>query len=182
VRAFVVGAVGLTATASFLLALAVRALFRRNRVDPRVRTNAPLGWLWSYRQAARLHRRLCRLSASARLSLTAGAASRPPWPALTDLGHELSRRACEIDGQLVVANRAPAAMRLRLLRDLAADVGEAEAVTERLVRTTRAWRSSDLAAPSLAELRRRLDALDEALGEIVRLETAAGLSPSVPPA
>ena len=49
---------------------AVHRLRRRNRVSPRRRTAAPLNWLWSFRPAARLHRRLRTAVLTARKALT----------------------------------------------------------------------------------------------------------------
>lgn len=165
-----VGLAGVAAAGSTGLLLVVRAVLRRNRVSPRERTRAPISWLWSLRQAPRLHRSLRKSAASARLALVAHGRSTASFPALVELGEELGRRACEIDDQLVVAHRAPAAARRRMLETLARETFETEHLTERLACAARAWAQQGRAAPTVVELHHRLDALEQAMSEIRTLE------------
>src|SRR5215212_3012644 len=109
-------------------ALVVRWVQRHNRVDPRVRTAAPVAWLYSMRPAARLHRRLRKSVACARAALDAGLERGAPWSTLVELSGEVADRAVAIDRELVVVHRAPTASRRRLLRELTAEVNEVEAL------------------------------------------------------
>lgn len=129
----------------------VHSLRVRNRVSPRVRTRAPLSWLWSWRAAPRLHRRLRRSVLATRSGL-------PAW--LADLAAEVESRAVALDAELVAADRAPMPARARLIAGLRDEVAEVEALDQRLVSMARA-RRGDLAA-----VRERLDALDAALREL----------------
>ena len=140
-------------------AAAVHMLRVRNRVVPEVRSPAPLGWLWSPRAAARLHRRLRGSVLSARMALDGSFA---------DLAREVEERAVALDRQLVAADRARLPARTRLVADLRDEVAQVEALDQRLVSMARTSRSrSDLSA-----VRERLDALDAALRELDAPPTA----------
>jgi hypothetical protein len=152
----------LTVIAPAVLAgVVVHRLGRRNRVCPRVPSLAPFGWLWSMRSAARLHRRLCRSAATARLC----AARRPQWSGLGDVAGELEARAVAVDEHLVWSVRAPGTARRRMLAEVAAEVREVESLTERVLRMV----GTPLPVPAAdhrAELHDRVDALELALREI----------------
>jgi hypothetical protein len=137
------------------VAAAVHMLRVRNRVVPDVKSAAPVGWLWSPRAAARLHRRLRGSVLSARLSLEAGSA-------FAGLAHEVEQRAVLLDRELVAADRARLPARARLVGDLRDEVGQVEALNQRLVAMARTRR----ATTDLTAVRERLDALDAALREL----------------
>ncbi|HEX2849873.1 MAG TPA: hypothetical protein VHN98_04935, partial [Acidimicrobiales bacterium] len=115
VVAFIVLACAATSVLS--IALVFRRLNHANRVSPSVPTPAPLSWLWSFRTAARMHRRLRAGIATARAAVAVQGAV---GLGLDDVVAELEARACQLDAQLVVADRAPQRPRLRMLRELAA--------------------------------------------------------------
>jgi hypothetical protein len=146
---------------SVAAALALRSLARRNRITPRVPTLAPLNWLWSWGGPARLHRRLCRNAATARMC----AIRRPHWTAVADVTAELEARAVALDEQLVFATHATRNLRRRLLAEAAAEVREVEMLTQRVLRMTSAPLPVPQGPPPLA-LRDRVDALEHALREL----------------
>jgi hypothetical protein len=131
----------------------VHSLRVRNRIAPSVRTPAPVAWLWSPRAAARLHRRLRRSVQATRLLLHG---------AFDDVAGDVEHRAVALDRQLVAADRAPLPARTRLVADLRDEVGEIEALNQRLVAMARTSRSRG----DLTAVRERLDALDAALREL----------------
>jgi hypothetical protein len=142
------------------VAAALHMLRVRNRVVPDVRSSAPLGWLWSPRAAARMHRRLRGSVLGARMAL-------PPGSVLADVAREIEQRAASLDRELVAADRARAPARSRLVADLRDEVAEVEALNQRLVTMSRS-RRHDLGA-----VRERLDALDAALRELELPEAGA---------
>lgn len=149
------------------VALVVRSLRRRNRVSPRLATTAPLDWLWSPRPGARLHRRLARTVAAARGCVAGGSAG---GLHLADLVAELEAHACAVDAQLVVVDRAPQPARGRLLRELQSEAAELESLAERVIRMNRAWSGAVPSARGLTAVRNRVDALEEALGDLERID------------
>jgi hypothetical protein len=165
----VVAVGGLTALAVMVGAVAfvVHRLRVRNRVVLSVRTPAPLRWLASPRRAARLHRRLRAAVAGAHL---AQLHRETVSLGIDDVIAELSLRAVELDRQLVVCDGAPSASRRRMLRELAAEVGEVEALTERTIRLARAWSGDRPSERGLGPVRDRLDALEAAVRELDGIE------------
>jgi hypothetical protein len=153
-----------------MAALAWRRLQVRNRVSPRISSRAPLDWMWSWSLAARLHRHLARTVAAARSCIQGSRAQL----GLEDLVAGLERHACAIDDQLVVVARLPASARRRLLRELAAEVREVDALAERVIRSGRAWAGVEPSTRALAPVAERLDALDEAMRDLSRLDRASG--------
>jgi hypothetical protein len=149
---------------------AIHRLRRRNRVSPRRRTSAPLNWLWSFRPAARLHRRLRTAVLTAQRALDSGGDGCGPWPALVELAADIEQQACAIDTRLVVAGQAPVALRRKLVIDLTVQVVEVEHLTGRLVglaqRTGAEHGQQPDGATGTQRIRERLDALDEALAEL----------------
>lgn len=167
-----------------------------HRVDPAVRTGAPITWLVDPRAPARLHRRLarvgttaCTVAADQRGGSDAGA-RRPrrrfrrvePGP-LHTTADELREQAVALDRQLVrLAMLAPSARRT-LLADLGRAVDEVERATARLavisaeVRAPRALAGDD---PALVDLARRVDWLAQAHAELTALDHDAGLTAPAP--
>jgi hypothetical protein len=146
-----------------MVAFVVHRLRVRNRVVRSVRSPAPLRWLVSPRWAARLHRRLqatvdvAHLAQRHRETLGLG---------LDDVVAELASRAVELDRQLVIADHAPRGVRVRLLRELSAEVRELEAIAERTVRMARAFAGDRPSERGLGPVRERLDALEAAIREL----------------
>lgn len=180
------------ASAAFLLLR--HRVNRRHRVDPAVRTGAPITWLVDPRAPARLHRRLARVGTT----VCTVAADHPggagggrprrrfrrvePSP-LRSTADELRLQAVALDRQLVrLAMLAPAARRT-LLADLGRAVDEVEQASARLavisaeVRSPRALATDD---PAVVDLARRVDWLAQAHAELVALDHDAGLVAPAP--
>jgi hypothetical protein len=156
-------------------------LRRMNRVSPAMRSPAPIHWLWSPRQPARLHRRLRTATTEIHL---APSRRRKEMPSLSvdDLRRELEYQAVELDQHLVAAARHPKVQRRSLLRQLQGQVSEVERLSIRLSRMTRAYGSPssgwDLATEPpevLAHISQQLDLLDQAQEELTEIERAVGL-------
>ena len=144
----------------------VRRLRRRNRISPAVPCDAPARWLCTPSRPAMLHRRLRR-------SVYAVRQVRGP---AAELAADLEAHAVAVDRHLVLAARAPVAPRQRLLREVAGQVRDIEALTERVLAAAAA--PLQPGPERLALLAERLDALEEAQAEIAALEEAAGLPPA----
>jgi hypothetical protein len=155
-----------------MLALTWRTLERRNRVSPSRRSPAPLAWLWSLSYPARLHRHLARTVTAVRGCITGSRAQL----GLEDLVADLERHACAVDEQLVVVSRLPRSPGRRLLRELAAEVREVDALAERIIRTGRAWAGVEPSARALTPVAERLDALDAAMRDLARLDRTSGVT------
>jgi len=151
----------------------IRASMRRHmRVRPSTKSPAPTGWALSTSEPARLHRRLRRIAASARVAGTN-----------TDLttatvAAEVEDEAVRLERCLVVLSGVWRTER-EARKDLAAQITELEHLTARLV-TTAAATSRQAALPagsvdSLTQIRERLDALDEARTELSIVEKQSGL-------
>ncbi|MBX3287266.1 MAG: hypothetical protein KF703_18095 [Actinobacteria bacterium] len=182
------------ASAAFLLAR--HRLNRRHRVDPTVRTGAPLTWLVDPRTPARLHRRLARVGTTActvaadhrpgGARSTAGGGRRPlrrfrrvePTP-LVATADELTAQAVALDRQLVRLSMLAPAARRTLLVDLGRAVDEVEQAAARLavisaeVGSPRALATDD---PAVVDLARRVDWLAQAHAELMALDHDAGLA------
>jgi HAMP domain-containing protein len=162
------------ATAVGGAALAWRRLERGNRVSPSVRSHAPLHWRWSYHYGARLHRHLQRTVAAVRSCLQLGDH--------LDLGHvvgEIERHARAVDDQICIAARMPQPTRRRLMRELRAEIGEVDAMAERVIRLRRAWAGAEPSARTLAPVAERVEALESALRDLARLDRLSGLDGGV---
>ncbi|HEX3426853.1 MAG TPA: hypothetical protein VHT30_12025 [Acidimicrobiales bacterium] len=155
-----------TGIAASCVALAVRAVFRANRVSRRHKSAAPITWLVSLGGPARLHRRLRRAVATAELAANAVAPAALP---LRDVAAELTSRAIAADQWLVTARALhPEAQRFRMT-ELAHEVREIEVSAARLHGLAFEWRRSiDNAVASLPapDLHQRLDAVEAALREL----------------
>jgi hypothetical protein len=158
---------------TFAVFLIGRTVWRTNRVAPDRPTNAPISWLFSPREPARLHRRLRRA-----VQLTQGAVaplrsnpkrrqkSQPAESPLVEVADDLIAQACQLDDRL--AHLAPP-----WRREMTAAVADVEAAAIRLCRVAASWqmeirRAAELPGPSLGplELRARLDAVEAALAEL----------------
>ena len=152
----------------------VVSLRRRNRINPRIRTHAPLAWLWQTSGCARAHRRLRRALRGAHGAVAQGAVSGIPVDGLVDCVGELERLALSVDDQLVVAARFATSIRRSMLRGLRPEVTEIEMLAARIAATvvSRSHLSEERLADSVARITERLDALDAAHAELARLEAA----------
>jgi hypothetical protein len=142
------------------------------RVRPTTRSPAPTGWVLSTSEPARLHRRLRRVAASARVTAANGS------PTTTSLAVQIEDEAVRLESCLVALSRIWRTER-KARRDLTAQITELEHLTVR-VATTSATTSRPIAlssgsVDSLSEIRDRLDALDEARRELSTVERQAGL-------
>ena len=163
----VIVGVGMMVMIAGVVLYAIRRLHLHSRVVPSVRSSAPLHWLVSPRRAARLHR---RLRAAVQASHLAQRHRETIGLGLDDVVIELSNRAVDLDRQLVVCNRAPAAARSRMLRELTAEVRELESIAERTVRLGRAWAGDRPSERGLGLVRERLDSLEAAVRELDGIE------------
>jgi hypothetical protein len=181
---FVVWMIVFTATVTVLgCSMAVRSVRRANRVHPDRRSAAPLRWLYSLREPARLHRRLRRAVSLAR---SAVAAQQPPahrrrkadeGGALSGMADELAQRAAAIDDQLVWAASIHRRWRRQTMLSLAREVADVETGAWRLARLAQVWRAQ-LHQAALVEssppldLGSRLDAFEAAMAELSRVSPA----------
>jgi hypothetical protein len=155
----------------------------RNRISPRVRTAAPLSWLWAMRGPALAHRRLRRAIRGARGALAQGAKAGLPVDGLADCVEELERQAVVVDDHLVVASRFSTSIRRSMLRGLRPQVTEIELLAARLAATvvSRSTVSEERIADALTRIRERLDALDAAHAELAGLEARLRGEPAYDP-
>jgi hypothetical protein len=180
IAGIIVGGTG--AAAATGCALTVRRLRRANRVVPDTPTPAPMTWLWSWQEPARLHRRLRRAvdaAVSAVLTVNPDAArsrrrrheSDSP---LATLAHEVADQAALIDRQLASVSNVPRQWRGREMSVLSEKVRELEASAYRMGQLAMEWRAqlrqSAVSEPAPAlELRAKLDALEAAMTEVNQL-------------
>jgi hypothetical protein len=163
------------------LVAAFVSLGRRNRINPRVQTAAPLTWLWRPGSAARAHRRLRRALRAARHTIAHGARSGAGVDGLAECTDDLERHAVALDEQLVLASRFGPIIRRTMMGHLRADVSEVELLAARIATTVvaRSALSEERVADVVTRVTERLDALDAAHREISSLETRFRL-PSSP--
>jgi hypothetical protein len=163
--------------------VAVRSVRRANRVVPDRRSAAPTRWLYSWREPARLHRRLRRAVNMARSAMTPLHPQPRRWRraqqggALAQMGDELAHRAAAIDDQLVWADSLHPGWRRQTLAALARDVADVESDAWRLARLAHAWRTqlhqaALVEAASPLDLGSRLDAFEAAMAELSRVGSA----------
>ena len=158
-------------------------LQRRNRVSPAVKSPAPLHWLVSPSQTARMHRRLQGAVTQIHLAPAHRRRSAPTTGASVDeFRRELEYQAVELDYHLVIAARHPRRQRRPLMTSLDAQVTQVEQLSARLSRLARptgvapsGWDIADQPPEVLSRLSRQLDMLDEASDELAEIERAAGL-------
>jgi len=161
---------GVVLWASCVLAVVwVRSRLRRTlRIDPAVRSAVPTSWILAPTRAARLHRRLRAIAASARLASTCDRS-------LSTLAHELVGEALALEPRiLAVAGTGRTGVAVR--RHLAAELSELETAARRLASlSTDLPTSPDGGAAS--RLQERLGALDAARRELADIDLRAGLLP-----
>lgn len=170
-------------------------LQRRNRVDPHTETLAPLLWLWSPTQPARMHRRLQRAAvplrvidaqdgtAPPRRRTRRSTTPEPPMGSAAGLRRSVMAQAVELDRQVAITARQPRPVRRQALRALGAQVTTLEATTARLVRLhvqASAPPASPRPAPAsppevLGSVNDHLDLLEQAHAEMLEIEQANGL-------
>jgi len=142
------------------------------RVRPKTKSPAPTGWVLSTSEPARLHRRLCRVAASARTSGSTGETT------TASLAVQVEEEAVRLETCLVALSRVWRTDR-DARRQMTAQITELERLAVRLATNAAAVsRPAALTAgstDSLAELRERLDALDDARRELSTVERQAGL-------
>lgn len=164
-----------------VVALGLWALGRHNRVVTSQPTAAPLSWLWSPTQPARLHRRL---------RTAAGWVDVDAAPARDHLRSNLLDQAVALDLQVVRAAKAPRHHRRPLVREAAAQVTEVERLAARIhglaSPTAGAVGTRPGPDPTVAEhlrrLREHVELLEEATVELSDIERHAGLgdAPDLP--
>ncbi|MEA3019591.1 MAG: hypothetical protein QOI47_1115 [Actinomycetota bacterium] len=149
-------------------------LRRRNRVHPQWPTMAPLSWLVHPGTPARLHRRLRHAVATAQYRSPGKGRHRVPGSSVDELIAELLHEAAGVDEQLVLADRAPRAIRKRILGVTIPQVAKLEAIAARLaILVSASARPGGVpAANALLALEDRLDAIEVSRQEIADLEAA----------
>lgn len=154
--------VGAAASVGVAAALTLRALARQNRLAPRIRTGAPLSWLWSRRAAARMHRRLRAVVRNAH-DCCPRATRRQPRSTVHELVDELVELAVAADRRLVASTSMPRLRRAVALAEIAGETREIERLSARV------RHYAGIGAPAtvtLSSLQERLDALEAARREI----------------
>lgn len=178
-----------TSVACLAALIARNRLHRHHRVDPAVRTEAPMTWLVDPRAAARLHRRLAKVGTAATAVAEdhrpTGRRRRTAVPSpLAITAGELRAQAVLLDLQVArVSVLAPGARR-QPLADLDRAINEIETAGARLVALNaqvRAPRRLDLDDPGLAAVTQHIDRLAEAYQELLGLDAQAQLVPVTPP-
>lgn len=149
-------------------------LRRRNRLHPKVATMAPLIWLAHPGAPARMHRRLRAAIATASFRLPGQGRRKVPASSVDDLVESLLHEAAAVDEQLVLAARAPRAVRIRIMAVTAPQVTKIETIAGRLavIVSSSARRGGLPAANAIQALEDRLDALEVSRQEIIDLEAA----------
>jgi hypothetical protein len=174
------------ATWVVLLTLTVLALRwklqKRNRVSPAVKSPAPIHWLVSPGQTARLHRRLQGAVTDIHLAPTRRTRRAAAASSVDEMRRELEYQAVELDYHLVIAARHTRAQRRPLVASLDAQVTQVEMLSARLSRLSRpagqfssGWDAVDQPPEVLARLSQQLDHLDAANDELTQIERASGL-------
>jgi hypothetical protein len=178
--------VGRLLLVAFLIALAGLALFssagiallwrlrRKNRLHPKWPTLAPTIWLWHPAKPARLHRRLRAACATAHFRLPGRGRHKVPHSSVDELIGELMHEAIAVDEQVVLAGRAPRAIRRQLLNVTEPQVAKLEAIAGRLavLVSASARPGGAPAANAILALEDRLDAIEVSRQEIADLEAA----------
>ena len=174
-----------TSVACMAVLIARNRMHRHHRVDPAVRTEAPMTWLVDPRAAARLHRRLAKVGTAATTVVEdhrpTGRRRRKAEPSpLAITAGELREQAVLLDLQVArVSVLAPAARR-QPLADLGRAINEVETASARLVALSaqvRAPRRLNLDDPGLTAVTQQIDRLAEAHQELLGLDAQAQLVP-----
>ena len=148
-------------------------LRKQLRVRPSTPSPAPTSWLVSTSEPARLHRRLRRAAATARLAGERGDAT------ITELATEIGDHAVALEAHLVMLSRMWRRER-SARRQIVEQVTQLEQLTVRLTASAAEVsrpRALGAGAPdALAELTERIDALDAARAELLAVERTWNLS------
>lgn len=176
---FAAGVLGFALCSSIGI-VALWRLRRRNRLHPSWPTMAPLHWLVHPGAPARLHRRLRAAVATAHYRSPGRGRRRVPGTSVDELVAELLHEAAAVDEQLVLAGRAPVAVRRRILAVTAPQVAQLEAIAGRLaVLVSASARPGGVpAATAIRTLEDKLDALEVSRQEIADLEAMLRATPS----
>jgi len=162
-------------------------LARSNRVVPDAPSTAPILWLWSPTQPARLHRRLRGAMRPLPLPPATRRKRAAPGPAVPhlDLMQTVAAQAVAVDHELVRVSRLSRPTRRRHVQALTPQVVEIERLSLRLAHQHRAvtqpasiggpYATSASTPQVLADVRTRLDRLDDAHQELLAIERDNGL-------
>lgn len=166
-----VAAFALFSTAGIVVLWRLR---RRNRLHPQWPTMAPVAWLVHPGKPARLHRRLRTAVATARYRAPGRGRHKVPSSSVDELIAELLHEAAALDEQLVLAGRAPAGVRRRILGVTEPQVAKIEAIAARLavLVSASARPGGAPAANAIQALEDRLDSIEVSRQEIADLEAA----------
>jgi hypothetical protein len=154
--------------------LALWRLRRHNRIHPKWPTMAPLQWLVHPGLPARLHRRLRAAVLTAHYRSPGRGRHKVPHSSVDDMVVELLHEAAAVDEQLVLAGRAPRAVRRQILSVTMPQVVKLEAIAGRLavLVSASARPGGAPAANAILALEDRLDAIEVSRQEIADLEAA----------
>jgi hypothetical protein len=148
-------------------------LRKQLRVRPSTRSAAPTSWLVSTSEPARLHRRLRKAAATARLAGARGGAS------IVALADEIEDHAVALESHLVMLSKLWRRER-QAKKQLVAQVAQLEQLAIRLstsaVDVTRPRALGAGSPDALAELTERIEALDAAREELAVLERSWNIS------
>jgi hypothetical protein len=141
-------------------------LRRRNRVVADTASPTPTSWLASPAAPARLHRRL-------RAAVAVATATPSELTGIADVRVDLTRRALELDRRLATAGRAKGPRRRGVLRDVATEIDDLDALAHRIDRL--ASRPAESLAvpegqPELDRLSEQLAAYEDAADELAAIE------------
>jgi len=165
---------GLLSCACFVGALTYGRwqLRKQLRIRPSTRSAAPTSWLVSTSEPARLHRRLRKAAAVARLAGARGGAS------IASLAVEIEDHAIALEEHLVMMSRMWRRER-HARQQLVAQVAQLEQLAGRMASTAvdnSRPRALGAGSPdALAELAERIDALDAARAELTAIEQSWNL-------
>lgn len=141
-------------------------LRKRNRVVADTASPTPISWLASPSAPARLHRRL-------RAAVAVAAATPSQLTGIEDVRADLTRRALELDRSLATAGRAKGPRRRNLLREVAAEIDDVDALAHRIDRlASRRDPSATLpgAQPEIDRLSEHLRTYEDAAEELAAIE------------
>jgi hypothetical protein len=172
VALLVFGTAGIVCSAG-ALAYARWRLRKQLRVRPSTRSAAPTSWLVSTSEPARLHRRLRKATATARLAGARGGAT------VAGLAAEIEDHAVAVEAQLVMLARVWRRER-DARKQLAGQVTQLEQLAVRIsasaVDATRSRALGPGSPDALAALTERIEALDAARAELAAIERTWNLS------
>ncbi len=191
---FIVAVLAVLVFGTSLLCLAAliarNRLNRHHRVDPAVRTEAPITWLVDPRAPAKLHRRLARVGTTATTVVddhapaTRRLRKTSPASPLSVTAQDLRAQAVLLDLQVSrLAVLAPGARR-QPLTELGTAIAGLESASARLVAISaqsRAPRGLDTDDTALVEATRRIDHLAAAHQELLDLDARNRLTPRAAP-